>query len=300
MKRITSLLILAAMLTALLTSCNTGDASVGNNEGGRVMIIGSTSVSPYIEVIAENYKGGIVDVMGGGSGRGIQAATANEVEIGMSSRALKDEEKEQLEGRYFDIAKDGLALIVHRENPVKDLTLEEIRSIYTREITNWNQLTCPDGKPGPDRKIHVVSREEGSGTRGAFEELVMDGEMIHLRTIVLNTNGGIRQFVAGNRNAIGFVSLGLAQEQDENTRNRLEPVQGVSIAGVEPTFERLFDGTYLLYRPFVFITGSELTNLPQGVQGFLKYLLSEEGQTELTNRGLVPVKDPKLVAVLGE
>jgi phosphate transport system substrate-binding protein len=336
MKRITkrlALLTVAAVLASLLTSC-AGRGEVGG-ESGRVTIIGSTSVAPYIEVLAENYTDGVVDVMGGGSGRGIQVAKEGTADIGMSSRALKDDEKEELPGRYFDIAKDGIALIVHPNNPVKDLTLEQIRDIYTGKITDWSEL-CGDtdwrdlGYRHTD--IHVVTREEGSGTRGAFEELVMSwevkldvwecvdedcdaegcnnpnhemkqrsekfSEMIDLRTIVLNTNGGIRQFVTGNPNAIGFVSLGLAQPQDPNARNALPPVQGVSIAGVAPTEANLFNGAYQLYRPFVFIAGTELSNLSKEARDFLSYLLSDEGQNELTNRGLVPVRDERIVSVL--
>jgi ABC-type phosphate transport system substrate-binding protein len=133
---------------------------------------------------------------------------------------------------------------------------------------------------------------------------------IHNRTIVLNTNGGIRQFVTGNPNAVGYVSLSLAQE-DAGGGN-LPPVQGVHIdfgdknengepiGAVAPTKENMFGESYRLYRPFVFISGEALNDLSQDVRGFLKYLISDEGQSELSNRGLVPVIDEKIVSVLGE
>jgi phosphate transport system substrate-binding protein len=268
-----------------------------------------------MEVIAENYgksTGGIVDVMGGGSGNGIRNALEGTTDIGMSSRELNDDEKQSLDGRFFVVAKDGIALIVHPDNPVSELTLEEIRKIYMREITNWSELTCPAGHPGPDRQIHVVTREEGSGTRGAFEELVMNKERIHSRTIVLNTNGGVRQFVTGNQNAIGYVSMNLAQppsdDESDNQRNRMAPVQGVGIieenengdmTATPPTFARLADGSYDLYRPFVFITSVDLYDLSADAKNFLAYLYSDEAQTELANRGLVPYKDERILAVLG-
>jgi len=328
-----------AMIAVVLTSCtSTADKSDGG--GGRVNIVGSTSVLPYIEVLAEDYekwehyKSGAVDVQGGGSSTGIRAATDGNADIGMSSRKLNDEESEALGGRYFEIAKDGLGLIIHDDNPVKGLTLEQIRLIYMREITNWKEVG------GLDKEIHVVTREEGSGTRGAFEELVMEwetifedefecaeddcetedcsdseheqknkkekhSEAIHRRTIVLNTNGAVRQFVSGNPNAIGYVSLGLVpQEKDDNTTEEddgnAETVRGLYIDEIAPTVDNVFNGSYQLYRPFVFVTGIDMSDLSQDVCRFLSFLFSLEGQEILTQRGLVPVPiaDKNLLNIL--
>ena len=189
---------LAAML--VFTACR------GIREA-HVVIAGSTSVQPYIELLAEEFisiRPDIdVDVQGGGSSAGITAADTGTADIGMSSRALKDSET----GYWvIEIAKDGLAVIVNASNPVTDLSLEQVRAVYTNEITDWGELG------GADAKIHVITREEGSGTRGAFEELVMDGSYITPRAIVQDSNGAVRQLVTGDPNAIGFISLGLVND----------------------------------------------------------------------------------------
>ena len=289
-----ALFVVLALVVALVSSC--GNAGGTGGGGSNVVVLGSTSVQPFIEVLAAEYErdfsGSPVDVQGGGSSMGINTARDGIADIGMSSRSLRGEE---LELEYVTIALDGLALIVHPDNPVSNLSLEQIRRIYMRYYTNWSQLGGEDGA------IHVVTREEGSGTRGAFEELVMncpyddcDGEscydgtkFIHPRTIVLNTNGAIRQFVTGNRNAIGYISLG-AVEIDG-----LPPVKGLSIDGNEPTAENVFRFTetdggegYGLFRPFVFIIGDDPT--PE-TQAFVDFVLSPDGQEILVRHDLISI-----------
>jgi phosphate transport system substrate-binding protein len=185
----------------------------------------------------------------------------------MSSRTLKEEEKGLW---YVEIARDGLAVVVNPANPVLDLTLDQIRGIYSETITNWSEVG------GPDHKIHVITREEGSGTRSAFTELVM-GKTTEItpRAIVQDSNGAVRQLVSDDPNAIGFISLGLVNEN----------VKALELGGVAAARENVENGSYNLSRPFLFVTLSEPTGL---AKDFIDFILSQEGQKILINEGLIP------------
>ena len=240
-----------------------------NNEVG-VIVAGSTSVQPYAEVLAEEYMilnpGTEIDIQGGGSSAGITAATNGTSDIGMSSRELKDKEKGL---NSIEIAKDGLVVIVNPKNPIHDLTLDQIRDIYSTSITDWNQLG------GSKSKIHVITREEGSGTRSAFEELVMGDSEITPKAIVQDSNGAVRLLVADDPNSIGFISMGIVDET----------VKALSLEGVTATRESILDGSYTLSRPFLFVTLNEPTGQ---TKHFIDFVLSEEGQKLLSHEGLVP------------
>ncbi|MCL2071497.1 MAG: phosphate ABC transporter substrate-binding protein [Oscillospiraceae bacterium] len=268
----------ASVITA--TSCSSG----GNIENGgtksHVVVAGSTSVQPYMEVLAEEYvkfyPDSAVDVQGGGSSAGISAVGSGIADIGMSSRSLSESEVELYQ--FTTIAKDGLALIVHPENPVDNLTLEQIRDIYTGEITDWSQVS--DQFEGD---IFPITREEGSGTRSFFEEFVMDGQRITSKAIVQSTNGTIRTLVSGNargnKQAIGFISLGVLELPGQN------PVKGLQIGGVAPTTENLANGSYELFRPFLVVVGEEREESTH----FIDFILSDTGQGLLEARGLVRI-----------
>lgn len=251
------------LIVILTSSCSR------NNEVG-VIVAGSTSVQPYAEVLAEEYMiinpGTEIDIQGGGSSAGITAANSGTAQIGMSSRALNDEEKSM---KSIEIAKDGLVVIVNPDNPIQDLTLAQIRDIYSASITGWNQLG------GSESKIHVITREEGSGTRSAFEELVMDEAEITPKAIVQDSNGSVRLLVADDPNAIGFISMGIADET----------VKALSLDGVAATRESIQDGSYTLSRPFLFVTLDEPTGQ---TKHFIDFVLSDEGQNLLSREGLVP------------
>lgn len=267
-----SLLGLSLLLasTIFLTSCG---ITAGGDSHSRIVVVGSTSVQPYAEILAEayekQYSGYQVDVLGGGSSAGITAISEGNADIGMSSRSLTEEEQ------VFDskvIAKDGLALIVHPDNPVIDLSLQQIRDIYLCKITNWSEFG------GDDKEIHVISREEGSGTRSAFEELVMEKQSIHPKTIVQSTNGAIRGIVAEDPYAIGYISLGLIEQEGIN------PVKGLNLDGVAPTAENIINGSYRLFRNFLFVTNNEQS---ESTRHFIEFVLSPEGQKILVNEGLI-------------
>lgn len=235
-----------------------------------LIVAGSTSVQPYAEVLAEEFMilhpDILVDIQGGGSSAGVMAAQTDTADIGMSSRSLNDEEMNLW---FVEIARDGLAVIINPDNPIQDLTFNQIRDIYAATVSEWSQLG------GADAKIHIIAREEGSGTRDAFEKLVMSDMRITPRAIVQDSNGAVRQLVADDPNAIGFISLGLVNET----------VKAVSLEGVAATRENVINGTYGLSRPFLFMVNGQ----PEGnAKLFMDFTLSEEGQQIMMNEGLVP------------
>jgi phosphate transport system substrate-binding protein len=238
--------------------------------GSATIVAGSTSVQPYAEVLAEEYMvmnpGSEIDIQGGGSSAGITAAQTHSADIGMSSRALKEEEKNLW---YVEIARDGLVLIVNPKNPIQNLTLDQIRDIYTATITDWSELG------GVDSKINIIAREEGSGTRSAFTELLMGDSEITPKAIVQDSNGAVRQLVSDDPNAIGFISLGLVNDK----------VKALHLDGIEATRENIMNGSYSLSRPFLFVTNGEPSGL---AKSFIDFTLSLEGQKLLSNEGLIP------------
>lgn len=237
-----------------------------------ITVAGSTSIQPFAdqwaEVFMAQFPGRQINVQGGGSSAGIQAALSGAAQIGMSSRELKPEEKILTE---FVVAWDGLAIIVHLSNPVNNLTLEEVKKIFAGEIVSWKEVG------GLNRPIHVVTREEGSGTRGAFQEMVMGDKRITKKAIVQDSNGTVREVVANDPNAIGYISLGLIE-------NRVKAIQ---LDGFSPSLENVIDGKYRLVRPFILVTHG----MPQGIAlDFIQFLLSEAGQSLIQKQGLIPAK----------
>lgn len=238
-----------------------------------ITVAGSTSVQPFAEIIAEEYMKERpelgINVQGGGSSAGVRAAKTGAAEIGMLSRELKKDEKDLTE---FVIAHDAIAVVIHPENPVGEITKEQIKEIFAGRITNWKALG------GPDHPIHVIAREEGSGTRGAFDELIMGkDEEVTPSALVQESNGSVRETVAGDPYAIGYVSLGLVDE-------RVKPLK---VDGVFPTVEAVKRNEYSIVRPFLFVTKGEPTGL---ARDFIDYVLGEKAQAMLREEGLVPVR----------
>lgn len=262
----------AAAAAALILSVSLLSACGGRNDE-TITVAGSTSVQPYAEMLAEEYEirypGNVIDIQGGGSSAGIAAVESDAADIGMSSRALDEKEQELW---FVEIAKDGLAVIINHNNPIQDLTLDQIRGIYTTAIPNWSELG------GPEAKIHVIAREEGSGTRSAFESLVMGGEPIAPRAIIQASNGAVRQLVSGDPHSIGFISLGLVDQT----------VKALRLEGVAATWDNVMNGSYRLFRPFLFIAGEQPTGL---TEQFIHFTLSLEGQQLLVHEGLIPVTE---------
>lgn len=239
---------------------------------GGLTVAGSTSIQPFCdrwaEVFMERHPGALVNVQGGGSSAGIQAARSGAAHLGMSSRPLKAEEKDLAE---IVVARDGLAVIVHPENPLASLSLLEVKAVFEGAVRNWEIL---GGRRAP---IHVVTREEGSGTRGAFQELVMKGARILKGAVVQDSNGTVREIVAGDPDAVGYISLGLVDGR----------VRALKLDGASPDEASIESGEYPLVRPFLFVSRGK----PRGAaREFIDFILSEEGQGLIREEGLLPAR----------
>jgi phosphate transport system substrate-binding protein len=194
-----------------------------------------------------------ITISGGGSGAGIKAAQTGTSDIGAASRELKTEEI----GTVVEtvIAKDAIAIAVNPSLGITNLTIAQIRDIFAGNITNWSEVG------GPNKTINVVAREEGSGTRGAFEEIVMGDAVITASAILQNSNGALRTTVAGDSYAIGFLSLGYVDSS----------VKALDVDGVAATVENTKNGSYSIVRPFLFLTQEEPTGL---VKAFIDWVLT--------------------------
>ncbi|MBO8158602.1 phosphate ABC transporter substrate-binding protein [Thermosyntropha sp.] len=281
-KKIISILALSILLLAALWVGGCGqkkDAEKGENGqteklSGSITVAGSTSVQPFSEVLAEKFMADNPDiqinVQGGGSSQGIAAAASGAADIGASSRELKEEEKKQGLKEYV-IAYDGIAVIVHPSNKIDNLKKEDIKNIYLGNITNWKEVG------GDDAPITVICREAGSGTRGAFEEIVMEKEDITSKAIIQNSTGAVRTTVAGDKNAIGFVSLPAVNDE----------VKAIKVDGTEANKENVKNKSYKIARPFIYLTKGEPTG---AVKAFIDFVLSDEGQKIIEDEGAVRIK----------
>lgn len=265
-------LLLTVITVGALSGCGRRESKSAPEGHMTVTVAGSTSVQPFAELLAEEFMaekpGIVVNVQGGGSSAGARAALSGVAEIGALSRELAPEESKL---HRIIIAKDGIAIIVHPSNPVEDLSLSEIQRIFSGEITNWSTVG------GPDHPIHVITREEGSGTRGSFDEMVMHGVEVTPGAVVQDSNGAVRETVAGDRYAIGYISLGLVDRR----------VKGVKVSGAAPTVPNVMSGEYPIARPFLFVTKAE----PEGAAAeFINFVLSSRAQSILAGEGLVPIR----------
>lgn len=233
---------------------------------------GSTSMEEIAKALAEGfnakYPDVAIDVQLGGSSTGIKNAQEGVSDIGNVSRALKDTET-GLDAET--IALDGIAVIVNTANSVEDLSIEQILKIYTGEITNWKDLG------GDDAEIQVVGREAGSGTRDGFESVVgIEDNAKHDQE--LTSTGAVQTAVASTPGAIGYVSLA----------NVDDTVKALKVGGVSPAIETVQDGSYTLQRPFVMVTKTGADLRPE-VKAFLDFALGDEGQSIVSQIGLVPL-----------
>ncbi|MBO5347164.1 MAG: phosphate ABC transporter substrate-binding protein, partial [Lachnospiraceae bacterium] len=207
-----------------------------------------------------------------GSSAGVEQMLSGTVDIGNSSRNLKDAEKES--GAVENIvAIDGIAMVVDTANTVADLTKDELVAIYTGTVTNWSEVG------GADAPIVVIGREAGSGTRGAFEEILKIEEQCKYAS-ELDSTGAVMAKVSATPGAIGYVSLDALNDM----------VKAVSLEGVEATAENILAGNYFLSRPFVMATKGAIEEQSEAVQAFFTYVFSEEGQAVVQQVGLIPVK----------
>ena len=293
MKKLTCLGLSIAMALTLLAGCggneNTSNASsntdanvstsqsantAGDAEkiSGTVNTDGSTSMADVMAILQETFKEVQPDVTvnytGSGSGSGIENAINGSADIGLASRALKEEE-EAAGAVGHVVALDGVAIVINPANGVEELTVEQIAQIFKGEITNWSELG------GEDAEIAVFGREAGSGTRGAFEEIV-GVEDACVYTNEYSSTGDVIGNVASNPNAIGYASLSAVDES----------VKAVKVDGVAPSEETVKDGSYKIQRPFLMVT-KEGAELSDAAQAFLDYALSAEVAEYIAAAGAV-------------
>lgn len=263
MKKIISLIMLAALLCTALAGC-------GKNEG--ISTDGSTSMSKVIGALSEAYEndtGVSVTYNATGSGSGIQAVLEGRCDIGLSSRNLKDEEKAKgLEATI--LAYDGIAIIVNPENEITDMDVETLAQIYTGKITNWNELGGSDGE------IVLIGREAESGTRDGFEAITDTKDKCKYRQELTST-GDVITTVASNPNAIGYASLAAVKNS----------VKALTVGGVTPSEQTVKDGSYVIQRPFVLVTKAD-TELSYEALDFIDYITSEKANEIIINAGAVP------------
>ena len=243
------------------------------SEQGAVNVVGSTSIQPFAEMLAQEYQKAhpdqTVDVQGGGSTAGLQAVTEGIADVGTCSRSLKPEETGFTS---IVIARDGLAVVVHPSNPVTGLSKEEIQRIFSGGIQSWREVR------GEDREIRLITREEGSGTREAFTKMVMGKSRISRKALTQESNGAVKELVKSDPCAIGYMSFGLVGSE----------CQIVDVDQVTPSRESVRNGNYPLVRPFLFVLKG--TPRPQ-VQSFIDYVLSPEGQALLEKEGLAGAEE---------
>ena len=274
MKKIITVLCAAVMALSLFAGCGQKANDNGTTTGDTVSTDGSTSMEKVIGALGESFmeanSGTTFTYNPTGSGSGIQAVSEGRCDIGLSSRALKDDEKASGLKETI-VALDGIAIIVNPQNPVKDLSLEQIAKIYTGEITNWKDVG------GEDAEIVLIGREAGSGTRDGFESITETKDACQYRQELTST-GDVITTVSQNPNAIGYASLAAIKDS----------VKALTVNGVAPTEATVKDGTYLVQRPFVLVT-KEGAALSDTAQKFFDFAISADAASIISAAGAVPV-----------
>ena len=285
MKKVFAILLTLTMSLSLLAACGGKQEAPAQTEqsapaeepaalSGAVATNGSTSMEKVIGALSEQFmsdnSGVSITYDATGSGAGIEAASNGSADIGLSSRALKDEEKASgLVGTT--VALDGIAVIVNPANKVADLTVEQIAKIFTGEITDWSELGGDAGT------ISCIGREAGSGTRDGFESITKTKDACKMDQELTST-GAVIEAVAGNPNAIGYASLSALKDT----------VKAVTVGGVECTEDTVLDGSYAIQRPFVFVTKDGVA-LSTQAQAFFDFATSSAANDLIRGAGAVPV-----------
>ena len=273
MKKIISIVIAAACVLTLFAGCS-AKAPEAAAEDGNVSLDGSTSMEKVIGSLGESFTnsnpGTSYTYNPTGSGSGIKAVSEGTCDIGLSSRNLKDDEKASgLTGTV--LALDGIAVIVNPNNPVSDLSVEQIASIYKGEITNWKDVG------GNDAEIVLIGREAGSGTRDGFESITGTNGACKYRQELTST-GDVITTVSQNPDAIGYASLASLKDN----------VKALTVGGIAPTEETVKDGSYVIQRPFILVT-KDGVELSETAKKFFDYATSSQAAEVITAAGAVPV-----------
>lgn len=238
-----------------------------------IRLAGSTAFQPFAEKLAEQYMeenpGVSIDVQGGGSAVGIMASQQGIVDIGMADMLSLPKDIDHLE--KVIVARDGIAVIVNPTNSVRDLSFDQLGNIFSGEIKNWKDLGFSNGP------IRVISREEGSGTKKSFDQLVLKGKKLTREAMFQDSNGTIREAVRNDPNAIGYISIGYLTSG----------IKSLVIDGIAATNENVKAGTYKIARPIFLILKA---NSKDSSRKFFDYLLGNEAQKIIADDGLIPVK----------
>ena len=265
----------ASSAAASSTAAGSTASSTAAALSGNVATGGSTSMKNVIAALTEGFAevepGVTVSYDPTGSGAGITGATDKTLDIGLSSRALKDDEKADVEGTT--IALDGIAIIVNNASKVEDLTVDQLKQMFTGEITNWSEVGGDDGE------IVLIGREAGSGTRDGFESIV-DVKDSCKYAQELTATGAVISAVEANPLAIGYASLSAVGDT----------VKMVTVGGVECSEETVKDGSYEVQRPFVFVTNKSVT-LSEQAQAFFDFATSTDAADLIRTAGAVPVNE---------
>jgi phosphate transport system substrate-binding protein len=261
----------AILVAVVVVTMALGPAGCGKRRDS-VILAGSTAFQPFAEKLAEQYMSTRADaditVQGGGSAVGVQSALSGAAQIGMADLVTLPPEAKDLTA--VAVARDGIALVANPKSGITNLTTEQIRGIFNGTITSWKDLG------GDDHPITVVSREAGSGTRSSFEDIVT-GIRLTPNAIVQDSNGTIRETVANDAYAIGYLSHGLVNDR----------IKSITVDGNPCTTEAIMAGKYVLARPIYLLT----KGAPAGAaKGFIDYVLSPAGQDLIRQDGLIPAK----------
>ena len=274
-KRLIAAVSVVIVASSLIIGCGSSDTTISKKVNDTTIAIsGSTSVGPLVELEEEEFEANnqdvTIEINQTGSSSGIKDTISGTTEIGMSSRELTDEESKNL--KEVTIAVDGIGVVVNKNNPVKNLTLEQIKDIFTGKITNWSEVG------GEDKEIVVVSREEGSGTRTAFQEILnySTADTVN-NAIVNNSTGATKVMEEENDNAIGYMSIGYIDDS----------IASVNVDGVEATADNVKSGEYKIQRPFLLVYKEGA--LSEEGQEFIDFILSDKGQAIVAEENLVTV-----------
>jgi phosphate transport system substrate-binding protein len=264
------LLAISFLLVSAVSGCSDGELSGTISEGG------STTVYPLAEKLAREFmnehpKVTVTTDEGGSSGAGIHGVSEGTLDIGAASRELKPDEPALV---THLIGRDGIAIVIHPSNPVANLALAQVKEIFAGTVADWGEI---DGDAG---KIKVVCREEGSGTRGAFEDMVMEGAAVFDGAILEPSNTRVRSFVSTHPEAIGYLSVGYVDHT----------VRALSIDGIECTIGTCQSGDYPVVRPLYFLTGEPLEEVSMLVRAFIEISRSARGQDIVAGEGYIPIK----------
>ncbi|WP_297289302.1 phosphate ABC transporter substrate-binding protein [uncultured Flavonifractor sp.] len=294
-KRTLALMLSAALCVGMLAGCGGGDAGSANSPAGNtnspavtesetpdntteltgtVVTNGSTSMESVMGSLTEAFRevqpGIQVQYTGSGSGAGITSAQDGTADIGLASRDLKDDETGV---KAITVAKDGIAIIINPENPVADLSVEQIAQLATGEITNWSEVG------GNDAQVVFIGREAGSGTRDGFESITGTTDNCKYQNELTST-GEVIANVASNPNAIGYASLSAVDDT----------VKAITVGGVAPSEETVLDGSYAIQRNFNFIV-SDSAELSDAAQAFIEWATSADAADLIAGAGAVPVAE---------